>query len=53
MTKQSTNTATQKKLPSDEYKALVRAAEAAKKQAELLGVPYITKSSQTDKVCVK
>ena len=43
MTKQQNNVETQKKSPSDEYKALVRAAEAAKKQAELLGLPYITK----------
>ena len=49
MTKQKTNATTQKKPPSDEYKALVRAAEAAKKQAELLGLPYITKNSQSDK----
>ena len=52
MIKQSSNAAVQKKSPSDEYKALVRAAEAAKKQAELLGVPYITKNSQSDKACV-
>lgn len=52
MTKQTNNTATQKDSPSDEYKALVRAAEAAKKQAELLGVPYITKNSQSDKARV-
>ena len=32
-----------KKTPSDEYKALVRAAQVAKKQAELLSLPYITK----------
>lgn len=30
---------------SDEYKALLRAAENAKKQAELLNVPYIVKMS--------
>lgn len=41
-----------KKILSDEYKALVRAAEAAKKQAELLGVPYITKSSSLNKIVV-
>ena len=35
-----------KKTLSAEYKALVRAAEAAKKQAELLGLPYVTKNSQ-------
>jgi hypothetical protein len=52
MTKQSNNETMQKKSPSDEYKALVRAAEAAKKQAELLGVPYVTKSSQSDKARV-
>lgn len=49
MTKQQNRIETQKKLPSDEYKALVRAAEAAKKQAELLGVPYITKNNPPDK----
>ena len=52
MTKQKNSTATQKKSPSDEYKALIRAAAAAKKQAELLGVPYITKNSQSNKVTV-
>ena len=52
MTKQSTNETMQKKSPSNEYKALVRAAEAAKKQAELLGVPYITKNSHADKARV-
>ena len=52
MTKQKNSTATQKKSPSDEYKALIRAAAAAKKQAELLGVPYITKNSQVDKASV-
>ena len=52
MTKQENSQTMQKKSPSDEYKALVRAAEAAKKQAELLGVPYITKNSQSDKACV-
>lgn len=41
------------KTPSDEYKALVRAAEVAKKQAELLGLPYITKNSQLNKVRLK
>ena len=52
MTKQQNNPTTQKKSSSDEYKALVRAAEAAKKQAELLGLPYITKNGQSDKTCV-
>ena len=52
MTKQANSQTMQKKSPSDEYKALLRAAEAAKKQAELLGVPYITKNSQSDKVRV-
>lgn len=52
MTKQQNSTETQKKQPSDEYNALVRAAEAAKKQAELLGVPYITKNGQSDKARV-
>ena len=52
MTQPIYNIATNKTTPSDEYKALMRAAEAAKKQAELLGVPYITKNSQLDKDCV-
>ena len=43
MTKQENSQTIQKKSPSDEYKALLRAAEAARKQAELLGIPYITK----------
>ena len=51
MTQPINNIATNK-TPSDEYKALVRAAEAAKKQADLLGVPYITKNSQRDKARV-
>ena len=38
-----------KKTVSDEYKALVRAAQLAKKQAELLGLPYISKSTISDK----
>ena len=41
MTKQVNSHTMQKKSPSDEYKALLRAAVAAKKQAELLGIPYI------------
>ena len=52
MTQPVNNIATNKTTPSDEYKALVRAAETAKKQAELLGVPYITKNSQLDKARV-
>lgn len=52
MTKQKNNAATQKNPHSDEYKALIRAAAAAKKQAELLGVPYITKNGQSDKASV-
>jgi hypothetical protein len=52
MTKQQNSTTTQKKSPSSEYKALLRAAEAAKKQAELLGLPYITKNTQLDKACL-
>ena len=52
MTKEPSNETMQKKSLSDEYKALVRAAETAKKQAELLGVPYITKNSQLDKARV-
>ena len=52
MTKQKNNAATQKKPHSDEYKALIRAAAAAKKQAELLGVPYITKNGQSGKASV-
>ena len=52
MTKQQKNTTTQNKSSSDEYKALVRAAKAAKKQAEFLGVPYVTKSNQIEKACV-
>ena len=52
MTKQKSSTATQKNSPSDEYKALIRAAAAAKKQAELLGVPYITKNGQSEKASV-
>ena len=43
MTKQENSQTMQKKSLSDEYKALLRAAEAARKQAELLGIPYITK----------
>ena len=52
MIKQKSSTVTQKKSHSDEYKALIRAAAAAKKQAELLGVPYITKNGQLDKVSI-
>ena len=52
MTKQKNNAATQKNSPSDEYKALIRAAAAAKRQAELLGISYITKNSQSDKASV-
>ena len=52
MTKQKSSIATQKNPPSDEYKALIRAAVSAKKQAELLGLPYITKNSQLDKANV-
>ena len=52
MTEQKSSIATQKNPPSDEYKALIRAAAAAKKQAELLGVPYITKNGQPDKTSV-
>ena len=52
MTKQKSNAATQKNSPSDEYKALIRAAVSAKKQAVLLGVPYITKNSQSEKASV-
>lgn len=43
-----TGAVTKKKL-SDEYKALVRSAEVAKKQAELLSLPYITKNSSETK----
>ena len=52
MTEQVDSQAMQKKSPSDEYKALVRAAEAAKKQAELLGLPYVTKSGELNKANV-
>lgn len=48
MIEKSINVAINKKTPSDEYKALVRAAESAKKQAELLGLPYITQNKILD-----
>ena len=52
MTEATNNAVINKKNPSDEYKALVRAAEAAKKQAELLGLPYVTKNSELNKTSV-
>lgn len=52
MTEVTNYTVIIKKIPSDEYRALVRAAEAAKKQAELLGLPYVTKNSELNKTSV-
>ena len=50
MTKQTNSQTMQKKSPSDEYKALLRAAVAAKKQAELLGIPYIADKVEQKKL---